>query len=617
MDANDLKKEVERLKDELKQSKKDKEEQKNAIKNFNETLLNEIKKFSSKEVYNLIKTQISSEYGQLTRLETTDKILLSLHNVITEHRAKQSAEIDELEEKLTSNEKTITELNKKQEEAEQINKEAESKINELSSELQQSLELSNTAQKNLRESKTRENNYKKIINEINQDEGKQTGLETNLEQLRRKLIEKSIQVNTLEEKLEEVSSNATILANDQSLKQPGVSLPGNSTNVLEMPYEKIGKIVTRLIPQFTGARTAELPCRVYEFLNACEMALKCIKPEEEEVLMSLLTTRLGGDAFELVRGNPIKTVKELEKLIKNTYLSARTLESVMTELKHSQQFMSEDIKSFSRRLQQLENKAKEIIKTSYNDNDSVALLKELHNSVITTFKIGLFDNALKQFMLSCTETELDKLLETALKITMLLSSQVNQYSQQNMLGQISGQIQLPTQSVYTSPLNYYHNPNQFSNLPHLANNELFNNNNSISSNNNILNNPAIGNNLLPNMSNIVGQNFAMPTQQLPKTVNRPNKPLCSFCNKPNHTYQDCRTRRQTPYCGNCTVYGHDTNNCPKATILATRTFNRKLKCKWCSRLGHEEPTCFSKQNYNKSNQGNERGASVNNQTVPQ
>lgn len=245
MDANDLKKEVERLKDELKQSKKDKEEQKNAIKNFNETLLNEIKKFSSKEVYNLIKTQISSEYGQLTRLETTDKILLSLHNVITEHRAKQSAEIDELEEKLTSNEKTITELNKKQEEAEQINKEAESKINELSSELQQSLELSNTAQKNLRESKTRENNYKKIINEINQDEGKQKGLETNLEQLRRKLIEKTIQVNTLEEKLEEVSSNATILANDQSLKQPGVILPGNSTNVLEMPYEKIGKIVTR------------------------------------------------------------------------------------------------------------------------------------------------------------------------------------------------------------------------------------------------------------------------------------------------------------------------------------------------------------------------------------
>lgn len=68
---------------------------------------------------------------------------------------------------------------------------------------------------------------------------------------------------------------------------------------------------------------------------------------------------------------------------------------------------------------------------------------------------------------------------------------------------------------------------------------------------------------------------------------------CTFCALIGHTWTNCITRQNTPYCTKCGVYGHELGPlCEKSKpAQQDRTIN---VCNHCQKRGHTEAECFEK-----------------------
>ncbi|XP_037928919.1 protein AIR2-like [Teleopsis dalmanni] len=64
---------------------------------------------------------------------------------------------------------------------------------------------------------------------------------------------------------------------------------------------------------------------------------------------------------------------------------------------------------------------------------------------------------------------------------------------------------------------------------------------------------------------------------------------CTFCRKKGHVREECRQRKNTPYCVNCGDYGHEIG--PKC---ANKGASSVKTCSFCKKIGHEKERCFKR-----------------------
>lgn len=116
-------------------------------------------------------------------------------------------------------------------------------------------------------------------------------------------------------------------------------------------------------------------------------------------------------------------------------------------------------------------------------------------------------------------------------------------------------------------------------------------------------------NLLPHVHSLQSPtNYSQGKCGETQTKTKEFKVKCGFCGKLNHTYAECRQRKNTPYCETCTSYGHTIEVCPKSRVLAVQPTPKGSKCLWCGRLGHSEENCSFKRFYEKKKSGNGQGS---------
>lgn len=560
------------------------------IKNLqlNDTLLRDIKSLIPSAVYQLFYNEVSSRWGKLHRLETTDFICEKIVSIARDSE-KEKAEISE---RLETENKQL-----KQQVQSLRNIQAEINQNDLIVNLEDKLKVANKTVDNLTAQLTLQIDQSDLVND-----------------LKNKLGIANQTVGNLKAQL----ALQTVPTPETRGKDP--------KNKMEA-YERISKLVMRMVPVFSGHRDGFLASRVAEFLSGCDLVKKCIKPEEEAVFIAVLSTRLTGEAFQLYRNElNIKTLSDVEKLFKTTYLAVRTLDNVMFEIKQVKQSIGETIRSFHVRLCGLASIAREIIQAQYPLDQSTALLAETNRTVTMVFKVGLNNITLRQFILANPEIDLNKVVEEAVKLEQVLkqgavcdgmltplgmaiqpSQAVQQYVPQFTQSQYSIEQPQQTQSYGTQNSNvgsFLTQPYglQASNVGPVP-----------------LQSCGLQNtNLYPeyshlNMSTTANSNWVGTQQQKPEFG-------CDFCGKPGHTYAACRVRKNTPYCESCSMYGHLKANCvsQKATVAQVisgaperEEKKSKARCNWCGRFSHSEENCYFKKEYIKKSE-NMPGASQNN-----
>lgn len=597
------------------QLKLGKKKDESALEELNKSLLRDLATVTKKELVELIKTQVYSCWGRLTRVEATDAIVQHFIRVVRESQDSLYKSIQDLKREATFKDKQIKQLREAQAEAE---RESEDSIGELSK-LQ---EKNSQSTKQLQEAKClvieKESRIQQLSSENNVLQVSIKNRDYTLKEQDKvilkleKLIEKRDQENKyLTDLLREKEVEGTI---------PNPQRPLNEQQELEtMPFEKISKIVCRLVPNFSGERNADITNKVYEFLNGCTLAKQCVGAGEEATLVTVISTKLSGEAFQLFRAftsnnGEIKTIVELEKLIKTTYLTARTLDNVMAEIKQAKQDPFESIRAFSVRLSKLNHLASEIILSKYDAANTEALKDEIKKSINTAFKIGLANPSIRQYMLTCSETDVSKSVEQALNVEMLINQgDILSQSNSSVLPSFpSASCTYPQQyfnSNHQGLQQYAHGSNFLSMQPNYSNANFSHPQHAFSSSQQGLQQYPRGTNVQTQ------QKPSLVTQVNPSGILNGNVTLeCGFCGEFDHTYKQCQVRLNTPYCPSCKVYGHNGRTCPKARIAYIpgqdqRTLGNKKakkKCLWCARFGHEEKECLIKKNYlEKTNAGNE------------
>lgn len=82
-----------------------------------------------------------------------------------------------------------------------------------------------------------------------------------------------------------------------------------------------------------------------------------------------------------------------------------------------------------------------------------------------------------------------------------------------------------------------------------------------------------------------------PTSQKYTTPGNPSI-TCSYCNRPKHTYDQCR--RRTNICGRCNTKGHFASDCTSRTVNVVQ--NMTEICQLCNTVGHIAKTCYKVKN---------------------
>lgn len=363
--------------------------------------------------------------------------------------------------------------------------------------------------------------------------------------------------------------NEGLLSNENThLKKKNTTLEIKSQVPLKDNKEKrnmaleYSKVICRMVPVFTGETIAN---DVYVFINNCQMAKDCagqMSPQQEGVFTKLLSSRLMGKAFSVLHTNPYNTVDDFLQDVKKHFLSTKTLDEMMTEIRSTMQTISEDVFSFGNRMRQLSEKTKAGIQQEFQENQLVGLNYHIDNTAMSAFKRNLFNPALKQHMLGVQEDNWIELIEEARRVESLFKQSEQVASSFN---------------------------------PVVPNMELKQQNELLTKLLNKLTLDATDNkSLTENQENTKGQPtniFYSSSQNRNFKSDRPSDNGNRFI--PNRNNYHRNNFNQNNYRGQSN--NRDWNN--NGNQKFERNQNGRRYCEWCSRLGHSEDYCRIKEQY--------------------
>lgn len=333
------------------------------------------------------------------------------------------------------------------------------------------------------------------------------------------------------------------------------------------------KKIKGLVPMFSGEPSPGLQTEVYRFIDGIHLAVAGVTDKKE--FLKMIKQRMQGDAYQLVRLVTFKDEQELIKLIKQTYLKPRSIDSIYRDIFMASQKSDEDMRQYARRLQNLANMATAILAENYPDNQDTVMKVELAKKVRTAFVAGLKDQLLRSRLLASQATDLDGLLQEA-----LIAQATLWRGEEPPVGNI----------CFSES-----NTSESETIPGLI--------------------AAI--NKLVKVSEDRNAPRANKTSGQPGTDTTNRMPPCSFCNKQGHTREMCWQRQNAPYCKRCEVYGHDCGGARAQgrnnTVTGYTNYSRPQMRDGPTR-SNSMPRNYGPQNNNNSNRTNQPSNNRTNNT---
>ena len=419
---------------------------------------------SSKETVALIKSKIESE-GHLTKIELLDRVLAEYVEIVHQREADSTSRVNEYREEVEAlkiaNRRLKEDLRSSQEQSEELDRLNES--------------LGGTGLTSFCSGEHRE-----------QFEQKYRFLQGELKIARQQLKQG-------EEKCREIQRRSV----------------GNNMATNASASEML-KRVQALVPTFSGETSPSLHTDVYRFIDGVNLVLEGVTDATQKAAcLKMIKQRMHGDAYNLVRLVNFADEKDLVKLVKNTYLKTRTLDSVYMEIWGASQKPNEDIRQYARRLQNLANIAKAIIKETYSNAQDEIVMTELGRKLRVAFIAGLRDQVVGSSLLHSPVSSLEGLMEEALVAqSTLWRGEEPPSARVNFAEKVRSEESVTMTSLVAAVQQLVNSNNQGSNVRQSDGEEV-------------------------------------------------RFPPCSFCNKRGHTRENCWERQNTPYCDRCEEYGHD------------------------------------------------------------
>lgn len=328
------------------------------------------------------------------------------------------------------------------------------------------------------------------------------------------------QIVALQEELGNVRQQLSFsLARYKRIKRDRESMAVQQTAAAGGDSELLRR-VQGLVPVFSGEASPSLVSEVYKFIDGINLVFERITEATQKAsCLKMVKQRLQGDAYNLVRLTDFADEKDLIKLIKNTYLKTRSLDSINMEIWSAAQRPDEDIRQYARRLQNLYNTARAIIAENYSGATDEVIIRELTRKLRVAFISGLSDRVVGSSLLHSPVTSLEGLLEEAL------------LAQSTMW---RGEEQPPARVSFVDQVSPKE-PDQMSTLI------------------------AAIQQLATTSSNRDRQRgYSSDRSESGRREENSKQVLsCAFCDRRGHTWDECRERRNTPYCELCGKYGHE------------------------------------------------------------
>lgn len=144
----------------------------------------------------------------------------------------------------------------------------------------------------------------------------------------------------LESEFENTSTSTSVTS--QINLNPKAPKSENNTIMATISLE----IAEKMIFKFDGNKN-----KLYEFLDNCSKAIKLIKPEYKDVLLTIIETKLTDNARALIRNRDFDNWETLKNHLLDAYSEKRTMGQWQLELNSCKQNANESVISFSNKVE--------------------------------------------------------------------------------------------------------------------------------------------------------------------------------------------------------------------------------------------------------------------------
>lgn len=104
----------------------------------------------------------------------------------------------------------------------------------------------------------------------------------------------------------------------------------------------------KIIPEFKGVRT-----ELHKFISCCDVVAANTKDDAKPLLLSVIQTRLGGSAYNLVKHRNFANWNELKLCLQDQFLETRSISQLQTDLINCKQSYNESAREFGTRIEKL------------------------------------------------------------------------------------------------------------------------------------------------------------------------------------------------------------------------------------------------------------------------
>lgn len=191
-----------------------------------------------------------------------------------------------------------------------------------------------------------------------------------------------------------------------------------SSKMSASKVKEIFECANKCIPIFSAEGTM-LKSEISNFIACCDIVLNIFPDDpDQQIFFNIIKTRLKGRAFEVVGQTEFKSIKELERVLKDYFIPKTRHADIRAQLTKTKQFPYESVFEYGKRVSNVLYLSKESIREKYSTAPEVvtSLLTEEESVAERCFRNGLLDKDIG-LRLSCLKLDyLKQSVEKALQI---------------------------------------------------------------------------------------------------------------------------------------------------------------------------------------------------------
>lgn len=291
--------------------------------------------------------------------------------------------------------------------------------------------------------------------------------------------------------------------------------------------------VKDMITKFDGTKS-----KLFEFVDNCDKANKIIKPEQKNLLFTLIETKLTDNARSVVRNREFRDWIDLKKFLLDTYSEKRTSCQWQLELNSCRQGFNESVLSYSNRVENCYLKLTNTLNPTLTAEKREACIELLREQALNVFITGL-----QKDLLILVKSQKPDSLELAIAIALSEEQEIKSKAEINRYQNVNSGFakhctfcNKPGHSNFNCRYNKNSNQNNVRHFQKTSQNQNFSNQSQFK------NTPNLSHNFNTNANNQSRSFYSK---------------FCNYCKRKGHLINECRTRE---YNNNRKKQNHDSNN---------------------------------------------------------